>query len=155
MTLGNMVPFGTHHSRPLTLRHFGDLSSEMDRLFDGFLADRQVGKGLNVALDIGETEKSYLIHAEVPGLDEKNIHLELNDGILELSGAFDKQEEAEGESWHKRERRTGSFTRRLKLPEDADTKKVNAILKNGVLEVEIEKSKAKKDANRAIKIKTS
>lgn len=115
------------------------LHREMDRLFDDFFQGfdmplaRQVRSGIWPQLDVSETDKEVKITAELPGLEEKDVELTLEDGVLTLSG--EKKSSTEGpqysERWH------GSFKRSLSLGPDVDADKVSAEFNNGLLTVTV------------------
>lgn len=93
------------------------------------------------AIDVREDDKRYVIEAELPGLSENDIKLELKDGVLSLSTSAkeEKKEEDENRKWLRRERREFSFERSFELPEDADGEKIDARFKDGLLVVELPK----------------
>lgn len=110
--------------------------------FDRLLAnDDFFPAGLRApVVDVSEDDKRYLIEAELPGLSEKDLKLEVKDGVLEISaGRKDKKEEKDGTKWIRRERRDFSFSRRFSLPEDVDAERIEAAFKDGVLSVELPK----------------
>ena len=120
---------------------FFTLHREMNRMFDdvfrGFdLAPFGSTRGLSglgwPQIDIDETDKEVLITAELPGLDEKDVSLEIADGVLSISG--EKKTESEDKARRFSERYYGRFERRIPL-EDVDEDKVSASFKNGVLTV--------------------
>ena len=90
------------------------------------------------AVDIQETEKSYVLEADLPGFDEKSIeiHLEGNTLIIESKKEETREDKT---SYMIRERRSSSFSRSFTLPENADRESISANYKNGVLSVEIGK----------------
>jgi len=90
-------------------------------------------------VDVRETEKSYVLEADLPGLDEKDIdiHLDSNTLTIETKKSEEKKEEKAG--YMIRERRQASFCRSFALPENADRESISASYKNGVLSVEIQK----------------
>lgn len=91
-------------------------------------------------VDVSEDEKRYLIEAELPGLSDKDVKLEVKEGVLELSASKqDKKEEKEGNKWIRRERSEFSFSRRFELPKDADAENISASFKDGLLSVELPK----------------
>jgi HSP20 family protein len=110
----------------------------MDRLFSG---EPLVGGEMSMpAVDVREEDKRYLIEAELPGLSEKDVKLELKSGVLELSTEKKEEtEEKEGSKWIRHERREASFRRSFILPEDADGEKIVASFKDGLLTVELPK----------------
>jgi HSP20 family protein len=96
-------------------------------------------------VDIQETENSYIMDMELPGYNEKNIEVHLEGANITISAKQKEQEEkksGEGETdgtYILRERRTGSFSRSFKLPENANPEAVSAVFKNGVLNLQIKK----------------
>ncbi|MFZ2635696.1 MAG: Hsp20/alpha crystallin family protein [Rectinemataceae bacterium] len=90
-------------------------------------------------VDIREDKDRYVIEAELPGLTEKDVKLELKDSVLTLSTASEKDDEkkAEDDSWIRRERRSFRFSRSFALPEDADSEKIEARFRDGLLTVEL------------------
>lgn len=167
MALSNIAPFQqkslTFGDNPL-LRGWDDMHREMDRVFDNFFSDAlpRVPFGMlptmmpsTLDLDVAETDKAYLITAELPGLEDKDIDLTLSDGILTLKGEKKQEEETEGKTFHRIERRYGSFQRVLQLPGDADDKAVKATMKNGVLQIEIGKNEKAKLSSKKIAIKAN
>ena len=94
-------------------------------------------------VDVQETDDTYLVEAELPGFDEKQIKVHVEGGKLSIESSKDetkeeKKDEKNG-SYLVRERRTRSFSRSFTLPENADTDSVSAVFKNGVLSLEIKK----------------
>jgi len=138
-----------YHRLPSMLQNSG-FGIDPTSLFDGAL-DRILEKApfvttaaRNPAADVIEGEKSYLIEVELPGLSEKDLRLELKDGILSLSTTKrEEKDETEGKpdmtAWLRRERREYSFARSFLLPEDADGDAIQAKLKDGLLTVEVPK----------------
>jgi HSP20 family protein len=93
------------------------------------------------AVDVREEDGRYLIEAELPGLSEKDLKLELKDGILSLSTAAKSEESEENKAlrWIRRERREFHFQRSFELPDDADGEKIEARFKDGLLSIELPK----------------
>lgn len=91
------------------------------------------------AVDIKEEENAFVIHADVPGVDPKDIEVHMEDGVLSIRGErkFDKEEEKEG--YKRVERVRGSFFRRFSLPDTADAENISARVDKGVLELRIPK----------------
>ena len=129
------------------------LHREVDRLFDdafrGFggrwprltlptVASEWRGL-LRPALDIQESDKQYRITLEVPGVEEKDIQLTLDDDVLWIRGEKRQEQEHKDGQFHRVERSYGSFQRALNLPEDANQDAIKASFKNGVLTVTIDK----------------
>lgn len=92
--------------------------------------------------NVSETDKHLLITAEIPGVDRKDVKVDVSpDGrCLTISGEKKEEKEREGEFFHRCERRYGNFMRNIRLPEGIDpTKHIQARFENGVLEVQVEK----------------
>ncbi|MDE5458786.1 Hsp20 family protein, partial [Bradyrhizobium sp. CSA112] len=96
-------------------------------------------------IDIEETDKEVRITAELPGLDEKDVSLEIANGVLSISG--EKKSESEYKARRFSERYYGRFQRRIPL-EDVEEDKVSAAFKNGVLTVTVPKSAEAKNVRR-------
>jgi len=133
---------------------FFTLHREMNRMFDdvfrGFdLAPFGSSRGLSglgwPQIDIDETDKEVLITAELPGLDEKDVSLEIADGVLSISG--EKKTESADKARRFSERYYGRFERRIPL-EDVDEDKVSASFKNGVLTITMPKLAEAKNVRR-------
>jgi len=92
-------------------------------------------------VDVREKDGRYLIEAELPGVSEKDVKLELKNGILTLSTERKDEKEQNDESgkWIRRERRESYFSRSFELPEDADGEKIEAVFKDGLLTVSLPK----------------
>lgn len=92
------------------------------------------------SVDVREETDFWLIEAELPGLEEKDIKLELKDNVLTLSTVKEeKKEEAPVGKWILRERRAFSFSRSFVIPEDADNESVKATFRDGLLSVRVSK----------------
>lgn len=138
---------------PSSLDPLLQLHREVDRLFDdafrGFggrwpsLTLPSVASDwedlLRPSLDIHETDQQYRITLEVPGVDEKDIQLTLDDDVLWIRGEKRQEQEQQEGQYHRIERSYGSFQRALNLPGDADQDAIKASFKNGVLTVTIGK----------------
>ncbi len=95
-------------------------------------------------VDIRETDDALLVQAELPGIDKKDVHLEVKDGVLTLSGERRYEKDVKEENVHRVERAYGSFSRSFSLPSNVDANKVNATMKDGVLEVRLPKRESAK-----------
>lgn len=136
-----------------SLDPFSRFRTEMERFFDSFngagLFPRSVFETGSLRdsfvvpqLDVRETEKSFVVTAELPGLDEKDIDVTLADGLLAMKGEKKSEKTSEKDSLHVTERRYGAFQRVVRLPEGIDEEKVSATFDKGVLRVEVPKSPA-------------
>lgn len=129
----------------------------MDTLWDTFLFGRPQRRGFQEmvewlpAVDVTETKSEIVVHAEIPGMDAKNIDISLNEGILTIRGEKKQEREDKEEEYHLIERRYGTFTRSIPLPREVDSNTASASYRNGVLKVRLPKSgKAEK---KEVKIK--
>ncbi|MDF2094788.1 Hsp20/alpha crystallin family protein [Aquibaculum arenosum] len=126
------------------------LREQMDRLFDDFLSggvarpgsfwDTRFGGGLDLqvpSIDLVEEDKELVVTAELPGVDEKDVEITLDQGILSIRG--EKKSESEREEGRTRvsERQYGSFERSIALPEDIDEEQVKAHYDKGVLTIRV------------------
>lgn len=102
--------------------------------------------------DITETEKEYLIKAELPEVKAEDIKITVENGMLTLSGERRQEKEAKGEKMHRVERFYGSFLRSFELPADADGEHIRAESKDGVLAVHVPKLEVKKPKPIEIKV---
>lgn len=91
------------------------------------------------AVDVKETDTAFEIHADVPGVDPKNIEVHMENGLLTIKGERESSKTDETDDYKRIERSYGSFYRRFSLPDTADAEKINAKSKNGVLEITIPK----------------
>jgi len=113
----------------------------MDSFFgDNFLSPSDRVFNRLPTVDVRETEKSYVLEAELPGFDEKDIEIRLNGTNLSIeSKKAEEKDEGNDRNYLIRERRVASFSRSFKLPENADPEGVSASFKNGILSMEIQK----------------
>src|SRR6185312_12603093 len=105
------------------------------------------------SVDIKEEAERFVIHADVPGVDPKDIEVSMEDGVLSLSGERKSESRTEQDGWKRTERLTGKFLRRFTLPEGADAENISAHGSHGVLEISI--PKAAKPAARKIAVKVT
>jgi len=117
------------------------LRREMDRLFE---TEQPSGSMVTAAdwvpaVDIKETDKAFIITADVPGVDPKDIEVNMENGVLTIRGERKEEKEEEKEGYKRIERVRGTFYRRFTLPDTADAEKISAKSRNGVLEITIPK----------------
>ena len=131
---------------PKTLQNF---HREFDRIFnqafrgfrleptwsDGVLWPRMADGMLKPTLDLSATEKEYTIAVEIPGVDEKDVKLEMANDTLTIRGEKKQEKEEKDKNFYRVERSYGSFQRVLSLPEDADQDAVKATFKRGILTI--------------------
>ena len=103
-------------------------------------------------VDIDEGGNEIVLRADLPGLDEKDIKVTLEDDVLTLRGERVDQEKQEGRDYHRLERRFGAFQRSFTLATAVDAKKIAAEYKNGVLTVKLPKTEESKPKEIEIKV---
>ncbi len=137
-----------------------NLHREMDRMFDGVMQRFSAlspsnGLMLKPSVDIREGKKDYQITIEVPGVDEKDVKLELADGTLTVSGEKRHEKEQKDENYYCVERSYGSFRRVLSLPRDIDEDAIEAKFRNGVLTITVPRKQIAKtrEDSKVIEIK--
>jgi HSP20 family protein len=115
-------------------------------MFDRFFDDERIGnilsedKSFVPAFDISESDTEYSVVAELPGIDEKDLDVTLADGILTIKGEKKQETEEKGETYHRIERRYGSFQRSFRIPDGVQGDKIDATYKDGILKLMIPKS---------------
>ncbi len=138
------------------------LHNQMDRLFTDLFgtAIRTVtgdesAQRWNPRLNISETAKDYRITVELPGVDEKDVDLDLTDGLLRIKGTRRNETEEDGQNFHRIESFYGEFDRSVQFPETIDEDKIEASFKNGILNIIVPKTEPAKPAARKIAIKSN
>lgn len=104
--------------------------------------------------NITETEKEYLVRAELPGVKKEDVKITIENGTLTVSGERKMEKETKGEKVHRMESFHGTFSRSFSLPTDVDEKQIKAESKDGVLTVRLPKT-AVAPASKAIEVKVS
>lgn len=127
-------------------RELESVSSSLNRFFGRTPASGGSGVGWLAeadwapTVDISETDKQYLIKAEIPGVQKADVKVTVEDGMLTIRGERKQEKEEKGEKFHRIERSYGSFMRSFRLPEDADAAAVKAEFRDGMLNVSVDKS---------------
>lgn len=103
------------------------------------------------AVNTREDDKGYYIHADLPGVDKKDIHVDFKDGVLTISGERKFKEEINEKDFYKMESYYGKFQRSFTVPEDIDSNKIDAVTDNGVLNITIPKAAPKESKKIEIK----
>ena len=140
------------------VRELNTIQGEINRLFNSFFdapvsAGEGAGRRWLPAMDLVEADDHYVLRADLPGLAEDDVTLEVEDNVLTVSGERQAEHEQCGEGYHRLERSYGSFSRSLTLPEGVDPESVQASFDRGVLEVRIPKPEERKP--RRIEISSS
>jgi HSP20 family protein len=131
------------------LRELGSLQNEMNRLFNTVFDAPAPGNGGAMrrwmpAMDLIETDEHFVLRADLPGMGQEDIKIELEDGTLTISGERKAEHESKNEGYYRVERAFGGFSRSLTLPKGIDPEGVNAKFDRGVLEVRIPKPEERK-----------
>jgi HSP20 family protein len=128
------------------LRELSSLQHEMNRLFNtvfdapaGTAAGTGGARRWVPAMDLVETEDHFVLRADLPGMGQDDVRIELEDNVLTLSGERKAEHREREEGFYRVERAFGSFSRSLTLPKGVDADAVAATFDNGVLEVRIPK----------------
>jgi HSP20 family protein len=147
---GRQTPVARPVQRWDPFREFEELQEEMGRLMQSVSSPSDGGAWIPLA-DIEETDDAWVIEAEVPGVDRKDINVELREGELLITGEI-KEKERKG-IVRRRTRRKGQFEYRVMLPGQANEEHIEANLHDGVLTVRVPKAEAAKP--RRIEVKSA
>ncbi|HUJ56960.1 MAG TPA: Hsp20/alpha crystallin family protein [Kofleriaceae bacterium] len=118
--------------------------------WDPFFSDRPAS-AFAPTFEVKETIDSFVVKADVPGVDEANLDVAVHNGVLTVSGHRDAEQRKDGENYALYERQYGSFTRSFALPDTADGERIDAKLEQGVLVLTIAKRVEAKPRKIAIK----
>lgn len=147
------------------------LRREIDRLFENFnggILGSSAGRGTrdldlfrgfdlaaSPAMDISEKKGSYEISAELPGMDENNIELNISDGMLTIAGEKTNERKEEEEGYYFQERHYGSFRRSVRVPDDVNVDKIDARFQKGVLKVTLPRKPGSATPKKKIDVKAA
>ena len=126
------------------------IQNEMNRLFNTFFEQPAPGRGNGgarrwmPAMDLVETADHYVLRADLPGLSDEDVNVQLEDNMLTISGERKAEHESEQEGYYRLERAFGAFSRSLTLPDGVEPDGVQAHFDRGVLEIRIPKPAQKK-----------
>lgn len=141
-----------------------ELQQEVDRAFESFWSGFGTpslwrensgalgGVMLDVKVDASEDEKAYHVTVELPGLSEKDVEVTFADNTLTIAGEKKEEKEVKEENYHRRERSFGSFRRSFTLPAEVDEEKIAASFKDGVMTIDLPKSKSAQKKTKKITI---
>jgi HSP20 family protein len=124
------------------VRQTNPLQQELNRLFNGFVASGSTR--YLPAMDLVEKDGEYVLKADLPGLGEGDVNVELDGNVLTVSGERRTEGEQTGEGYRRIERSHGRFSRSLTLPEGVEADAIVANFERGVLEVKIPKPEQRK-----------
>lgn len=136
---------------------FRALQEEVDDLLNRFSKDfdsEWMMRPFAPAADLSETAEAVQVRIDVPGMEAKDIDIEVSDNVLHVSGERKEEHEEKGKTWHRIERRTGSFSRTIPLPCAVRDDKAKADYSNGVLTVTLPKSEEAKTHKVKVSVNT-
>ena len=141
MNLKSLIPVGRDRS---VASSFMSLQREIDRLFEDFSRGFPTISGngataLMPSMDVMETDKEIEITAELPGLEEKDVQINVSDNLLTIRGEKKAEKEEKNKNYRHIERSYGSFERTLELPEGVNADAIKANISKGVLKVTVPK----------------
>ena len=146
----NNMPNELEPWRPF--REMVSLRDAMDRLFeDSVITSKTTGATVMPKIDIKDKKDSIVVRAELPGIEEEDVDIEITDDIMTISGERKEEKEKDEEGYYYKESHTGSFSRSFTLPSNVMGENAKAEMKKGVLTVTIPKVESKK----ATKIKVA
>jgi HSP20 family protein len=140
------------------VRELNTIQSEMNGLFNTLFDAPLPGNGRAAirrwipAMDLVETDEDFVLRADLPGLSEKDVNIELEDNVLTVSGERKSEHEERKEGYYRVERSSGAFSRSLTLPEGVNPEAIEASFDRGVLEVRIPKPEERKPRKVAISV---
>ena len=140
------------------LRELSTMQERMNKLFEEAMnPPGRSEEGFAVAswapaVDIYETDKEIIMKAELPGMQEKDIQIKVEDNILVVAGERQMEKEVKEENYHRIERSYGSFSRSFTLPQTVDRDQIKAAYKDGVLKVTLPKKEEVKPKKVEIKL---
>jgi HSP20 family protein len=146
MNLKSLIPVGRQRGVARADNPFVSLQNEIDRLFDDFtrgFPSLSLGNGGMAAMvptmDVAETDKEIEITAELPGLEEKDVQINVSDNVLTIRGEKKAEKEQKDKNYRMVERSYGAFERSLELPEGVNADAIKATIDKGVLKVTVPK----------------
>jgi HSP20 family protein len=146
MNLKSLIPIGRDRGAVATTNPFMSLQREVDRLFEDFTRGFPTlstlgnnGSNLMPSIDVTETDKEIEITAELPGLEEKDVQINVADNVITIRGEKKAEKEEKDKNYRLVERSYGSFERTLELPEGVNADAIKANIAKGVLKVTVPK----------------
>jgi HSP20 family protein len=160
MTLNDLVPWRNNRSLSNRMQDpFGSLQQEMNKLFESFWGGAEQRGSYPTAmnlhfptLDVHETDKAFRVTAELPGLSEEEVEINLRDNTLVISGEKKVEREEKDESRHYSERSFGRFQRVIPFGAEIDADKVQANFHKGLLTIDLPKNAKAQEKTRKIPI---
>ena len=137
---------------------FREFDREMAEMMEHFFGDRPWPRlargpgGWTPPLDMVDRREEIMLRLDLPGLEQKDIEVTVEDGMLTVKGTRKEERETKDEEYYACERWTGAFTRSVMLPPGLEPEKMKAVFRNGVLEVHVPKTKEAKAKKIEIKV---
>lgn len=166
---GEMVPVkqGEYPQPQHPFAHMLQLQREMDRLFDdafrGFPAigrspflnrmmSDEFAPSFRASLNVASDDRQYTITLEAPGMEQKDLSIEIRDRVLSIKGNKQQEKEERDQHYYRIERHYGAFERVLAIPDDGNADEISAAMKNGVLTVNIPRKEVSESGTKRINI---
>ncbi len=151
----SLIPWRRRDVEAYPERSMPEFRREFDDLFDRFFndvwgTDRGLARTFAPAFDVSETDDEFIVRAEVPGVDPKDVDVNLSGNVLTIKGEKKDEREEKGENRHRIERSFGMFQRTFQIPVEGDEEKISAKYKDGVLDLRLPKTE--KGKRKSIKI---
>jgi HSP20 family protein len=164
MKVRNLLPEIARKARTDVDHPFYSLQREMNSLFDSFfrgfdLAPRGLSAGtmgmFNPSVDVKENDKEFIIKAELPGVEEKDIDVTVTNDSVTIKGEKKEEKEDKDKNYYYMERSYGSFCRVIPLDGEIESEKAEASFKNGILDIKIPKNQSAKVKETKVAIKAA
>jgi HSP20 family protein len=139
-------------------RELARVEREMEEMFNRFWREwpwprmAAEARGWSPAVDMIDRKEEVVLRADLPGLEQKDIEVTAEDGMLTIRGERKEEKEVKEEDYYCCERWAGAFARTLSVPPGVDTEKIRATFRNGVLEIHLPKTKEAKGKKIEIKV---
>ncbi|KAF2073756.1 hypothetical protein CYY_004925 [Polysphondylium violaceum] len=125
----------------------GDLMPEFDKQFNNHM-----GNMWKPVIEVKENDSSLSIKCEIPGVKKEDIHLDISQGLLTLSGEREQEKKEENEKYHSFERTYGRFQRSFTIPDNYNTEDIKANYTDGILNISLPKIEPSKKESKRIMI---
>ncbi|PKN75308.1 MAG: molecular chaperone [Deltaproteobacteria bacterium HGW-Deltaproteobacteria-10] len=164
MKMRNLLPTVGRKKQSEDNHPFYALQRDMNSLFDDFFRGFDITPhgfysshptSFMPSVDVKESEKEFIIKAELPGMEEKEIEVMVTDDAVTIKGEKKEEKEDKGKNYYFMERSYGSFHRTISLDADIESGKAEASYKNGVLSITIPKSQTTKAKGTKVSIKSA
>jgi HSP20 family protein len=146
MAITDLIPWRRQEPARREENELDVFQRDMDRLFERFFRGGTLAPfgetwgPFSPSVDVVETADEIQVSAELPGLEDKDIEVSLDRGVLTISGEKSEERKEERENYYRAERTYGSFKRAIPLPTDVNEDKVEAVFQNGVLTITMPKA---------------